>query len=215
MKSTLFVFFVKYVVEAPVGTSSLLIFSFAAQMASIPIWMRISRRLGKHKTVGIGTTCAGIGFGSYALVGPGDIVLFTFCVMLSGFGAGAAAFLLRSMTADIIDYDNSKSGADRSGLLFSVLSMTTKIGPAIAVGTTFPALSFLGFNPGAAAPSPSWIAALRFFYIGMPLALMLGAAYLIYRFQLDEEVQKTLRRQIDARDDSALGAEHASAGVDR
>ena len=56
--------------------------------------------------------------------------------------------------------------------------------------------------------------ALRFFYIGMPLALMLGAAYLIYRFQLDEEVQKVLRRQIDARDDSAPAAEHGSAGVD-
>ena len=71
------------------------------------------------------------------LVGPGDVLLMVIFTALFGINLGAGSFLLRSVMADVADHDQVETGNQRTGLFFSLLTMTSKVGAAIAVGVTY------------------------------------------------------------------------------
>lgn len=194
------VFFFQYVIEAPeVATITYVVLNFGA-MAGILVWTRMSKRVNKHKVVALANSISLVAYISMAFLGPGDIFLFACISVASGIGAAGSQFLLRSITVDIVDYDNWKSGQERTALFFAVLSTTARIGPSIAVGIALPLLAYLGFDPAVETPDEQGILALRGVFIIMPVILSAVAIFLTYNFKLDEEVQKGLRRMIEERE---------------
>lgn len=199
VSSGLMVFFVKYWIGVPEGTTAVVFISQTGTLAAIPLWARLSRRIGKHRAVGVAYAVHLLAHCLYPLIGAGDIALYWALALVGGLGGASAAFLLRSITVDIVDYDNWRSGEERTALFFAVLSTTARIAPSIAVGITFPLLAFLGFDPSAAKPDAHAIQALRWVYIAVPILAMGGAAWLLRGFRLDEGKQRELRRAIEAR----------------
>lgn len=198
--SALMVFWVKYWVQAPRATTTVVLLSQLGTLAAVPLWTRLSLRLGKHRTVAVAYGAFLFVHALYPLIGPGDIVLFWALVALAGSSAYSARFLLRSITVDIVDYDHWKSGEERTALFFAVLSTTRRIGPSIAIAVVYPLLAFLGFDPAASEPDAAARQALRWVYIIVPMLVVGFAAYLLYHFELDEAQQRELRRRIEARD---------------
>lgn len=198
----LFVFFIKYVVQAEVYTIVMVLAFYVGHVIAVPIWMKLGRYISKHRAVGFNIFGFGICMFCFFFVGKGGEILFATISFISALLFGGASFLLRSITADITDYDNLKSGSQRTGLLYSVLAMTAKTGPALAIFVTFPLLAVLGFDPAVGDPSPEAIAALRYVFVLLPVGALVGASILIFGFELDETAQRELRRQIDERDEN-------------
>ena len=67
-------------------------------------------------------------------------------VLESGFNV-----LTRAMTADIADEIRLEKGKERSGLLYAITTMTTKVAGAFSIGLTFLVLSQVGYNAGDGA----------------------------------------------------------------
>jgi Na+/melibiose symporter-like transporter len=200
VSAALMVFWVKYWIEVPQATTTVILLSQVGALVAIPLWTKLSGRVGKHKAVGIAyTVYLGVHL-FYPLIGKGDIVFFWVLVALTGSSAYSARFLVKSITIDVVDYDNWKSGQERTALFLAVLSTTERIGPAIAIGITLPLLAFLGFDPANAEPDASARQALRWVFILMPMLVFRIAAYLLYSFRLDENLQRDLRRMIEERD---------------
>jgi len=65
-----------------------------------------------------------------------------------GLTQGSGNLMLRAIVADVSDAWRSKSGEDRTGLLFSVFNVTFSVGAALAVGATLPLVAWFGFRPG-------------------------------------------------------------------
>jgi Na+/melibiose symporter-like transporter len=213
ISSGLMVFFVKYWIEVPEGTTAVVFISQAGTLVAIPIWAKLSRRVGKHRAVGAAFAIHLLTHCFYPLIGAGDIALFWGLALVSGLGGASATFLLRSITVDIVDYDNWKSGEERTALFFAVLSTTMRIAPSIAVGIAFPLLALLGFDPSAAKPDAHAIQVVRWTYIAVPVLAVGGAAWLARGFQLDERTQQELRRAIEARGPAgALSADPGAGG---
>ncbi len=206
---SLMVFFVKYWIQVPQATTTVVLISHVGTLAAIPLWTKISKRVGKHRALGIAYAVHLVAHLLYPLIGQGDIVFYWALNLVGGLGAVSAAFLLRSITVDLVDYDNWKSGEERTALFFAVLSTTSRIGPSIAVGITFPLLAFLGFDPSVSEPDADAIQALRWVFIVIPVLAI--AAYLLYTFKLDETQQKELRRMIEDRDRAAGGGSAGTA----
>ena len=196
---SIYIFFVTYVMELGEQSNLMLLLYFTASFCGIPVWMRLSYKLEKHRTFGVAKIYGCIVLASLFLVQPGNLWLYALLNILFGIESGSGAFLLRSIMADVTDHDNLESGTQRTGLYYSLLTMTTKVGSALGVGIIYRILDWIGFDPGVENTAGA-IEALKYIFIFVPIPISILAAIVIWNFPLDSTRQKELRRLLAERD---------------
>jgi Na+/melibiose symporter-like transporter len=122
-------------------------------------------------------------------------------MFVAGFLAAGFNVLTRAMTADIADEVRLEQGRERSGLLYAMTVMTTKIAGAFSIGLTFFVLSRVGYiAKEGAVNTPQAIHNLELAYLIGPIVfVMLGGACMI-GYRLGAERHAEIRRQLDERD---------------
>jgi GPH family glycoside/pentoside/hexuronide:cation symporter len=199
MTASLSFFFVQHVMEEPFDRYAIFVLVYyLSSTAAIPIWLRISYRLGKHKTVVLGIIWLSIWSAPIPLLGPGDFGVFFFLMIMKGSSIGALVFLPASMAADIVDLDTLQSGEQRTGLYFSLWGMVNKGAVAIGVLISTNVVAWFGFDPGLDANTPSAKMSVALLYSLIPAGIALTALPLLWRYPLDEARQREIRRQIEA-----------------
>ncbi len=194
----LFIFYqAELIGDASYNAIALIAFFFAHVMG-IPLWVRLAYRIGKHQTFGVVSLCFCVTTGAFYIPQQGDVLLFVFLLFMTGFAHSGLQFLIRSMAADVVDYDNVETGGERTGLYFSLLATTAKLGGALAIGITYPLLDAVGFN-AQGSNSEETLASFRLIYVVVPAMAMIGAYLVIRGFKLDKTVQETLQAQIASR----------------
>ncbi|WP_448579899.1 MFS transporter [Thermaurantiacus sp.] len=181
----------------PLDPGILLLVTFAGAFLGVPLWVRLSYRIGKHRAVACAAMLTIAAF-LYTLVMPkGSFLWAGLFYLMNGIAFGAPPFLDRAMLADVVDLDQSQSGEQRTGFFFALMSMTNKLGYAFPVGLLFPILAAVGFNPngGNDAAAIGWLAAL---FVGVPIACKLAVIALTWNFPVTRERQEALRRQLAA-----------------
>jgi Na+/melibiose symporter-like transporter len=186
LPATLFMLFVGHVIDAADRASVLLFVYLLSGVLAIPFWVRLSFRLGKHRTWAVAMLWVCGVFIVVPFLGSGDFSAFFVVCVLSGFGLGADLVLPAAMQADVIDIDRRQTGARRTGLYFALWSMATKLALAAAVGIGFPLLQAAGFVAGA-QNTPQALAALSYLYALLPLACKLVSVALVWNFPLGAE----------------------------
>ncbi|GGD09353.1 MFS transporter [Pyruvatibacter mobilis] len=193
--AALFIFVASDVLQMGGWSSVILLAYFGAGVIFVPLIVRLSYRFGKHLTLAVSALANGIGLPLMYLVGPGDVLLMVIFTALFGINLGAGSFLLRSVMADVADHDQVETGNQRTGLFFSLLTMTSKVGAAIAVGVTYALIDGLGFMPGK-ENTPQALEAVRATFIWLPTLMYFAVAGIMWHFPLDEARQKENRRII-------------------
>ncbi|MFK8034259.1 MAG: MFS transporter [Hyphomicrobiales bacterium] len=197
LPATLFLLFVGNVLGEASAQGPLLFVYFLCGILGVPIWLKLSDRLGKHRTWCIAMLLALPVFLMALFLETGDVWLFGLICILTGLTLGADLTLPASIQADVVDVDTAESGEQRSGLYFAFWGLATKAALALGVGIAFPVLSFAGFDAqGQNDNTALW--ALTLLYGGVPVALKAIAIGLMWNFPLDETRQKALRTKIEA-----------------
>ena len=52
------------------------------------------------------------------------------------------------MMADVCDHDQAESGAERMGLYYSLLQLSSKLAGGLMLGVSYTVLAWIGFEPG-------------------------------------------------------------------
>jgi len=97
--------------------------------------------------------------------------------------------------ADVIDQDRVNTGAERSALYYSMLTLTAKLGAALAVGFTFPILDWVGFD-AKIVNDPATLDGVRMVAAISPTVLILAVAVIMWNFPIGRKEQRELREQI-------------------
>jgi glycoside/pentoside/hexuronide:cation symporter, GPH family len=197
LPATLFLLFVANVLGQPERAGLLLLLYFLTGVAGIPLWLRLSRRIGKHRAWSAAMLWACLAFVWVPLLGAGDFWPFLVICLLSGLALGADLALPASIQADVVDLDWVESGRRRTGLFFALWSMATKLSLALAVGIAFPVLEFAGFVPGGANGAGALLT-LAALYGLVPVAIKLAAVALVWNFPLGADAQAETRRRLPA-----------------
>jgi Na+/melibiose symporter-like transporter len=170
--STLVLFFIADVLQAPDLAGVFLVVYFLAGALGIPLWVYASRRIGKEHAWVAAMTVAVVAFVWAWRIGPGDVMAYGAICALSGLALGADLALPASLLADVIDRDRRGPGAAAEGSYFGIWNLVTKANLAIAAGLALPALDALGYAPG----EPGAARSLALVYCLLPCVFKLGSA---------------------------------------
>ena len=197
IRAALFLFFVTDYVGLPRSASALFLLQFVFGVAAGPIWNRIARSLGKHRTAIAGELAqVAINLG-LLLVVPGQMWLLVALTVAQGLAQGSGNQMLRAMVADVADKHRLETGHDRTALFFSVFSVSMKAAMAGAVGIALPLVAWLGFDPSGHHNSPQALRGLLLVFALGPAIAHLFSAALLKGFPLDEaahaDIQSALR----------------------
>lgn len=200
-------------------TSILLLVYFVFGLFGAPAWSWLAVRLGKHRAliwacVYFAVTLMFAAFLTPVLVAPAqaglealtgspapwaDLLMAGVMIALVGLAFASGDLLLRAMMADVSDQVRLDDGADRTGLLFSILTATSKLGYAVSV-LTFAGLRMAGFDPGLggenSGPALMW---LQIMFAGLPALCLLLAALALHRYPLNQARHAEIRAALEAR----------------
>jgi Na+/melibiose symporter-like transporter len=200
IRGALFVFFVAVYMDLPRWASGLFLLQFVFGIAAGPLWMVIGYRLGKHRAAILGELLQVFINLGLLLVAPGRAPLLLALTIAQGLAQGSGNLMLRSMVADVADRHRLQSGEDRTGLFFSVFSISMKAAMAAAIGIALPLVAWLGFDPKNVHNSPQALHGLLLvFALGPAIAHLISAA-LLNGFPLDAAAHAAIRRELDERD---------------
>jgi Na+/melibiose symporter-like transporter len=100
--------------------------------------------------------------------------------------------------ADVADLDELHSGQRRTGLFYSLLTLTQKIGGAVAVGIVFWTLAYIGFNPRG-ENNEAAVGGLSMVFVAVPVICNALVALIMWRFPIGLKEQQELRRRLEER----------------
>lgn len=195
-------YFMQYVVRAEAAYSLMLLFHFVPSLLVIPFAVMLARRYGKKQVWGVSMVIAGISYGANFFAGEGDLAWVMFWVMGTGIALGIAQVVGPSLQADIVDYDEHRTGERKEGAYFALWNFVRKAAAGITGAVTGLALQFSGFTPHA-EQTESTLFAISFLYAGVPaLAMAIGAVLFFTRFHFDPADHQRIRAEIDQRNNA-------------
>jgi glycoside/pentoside/hexuronide:cation symporter, GPH family len=194
----LFLFYFDAVKGYGALSSALLLIYFVAGLIGAPIWTILARRFGKHMSLIYACIFAAVTQPLILFLPPGNFVLAATGMAFFGLVYTSAAYLLRAMMADIGDEDLLRTGQDRTGLLYALVTLTGKGGYALAVGLTYLGLSFFGFKANLGANnSQGAIDGLTYLFIGLPVIMSLIGALVLKGYPIDAARTAELQQEIE------------------
>jgi Na+/melibiose symporter-like transporter len=199
------VFFLKDAKGLSIPEISLtLIFLLASGAFGAPIWSRVAARIGKHGTILV--ACGGYTLCHLTLVflprlppHHGLVAMAPIAAALFAIGFCGIAFptLVRAMAGDAADEILLEKGVQRTSLLYSMISTTTKSATALGVAT-FPVLAMFHFRPtDTAVNTPHAVFGLVLIYCVSPLVFLLLGALAFSNYSLDAVRHGEIREALD------------------
>ena len=138
---------------------------------------------------------------------------------LLGFAYGPNGYLPMVMTADIVDYQEWKTGKRTEGTQFAILSMSNKLSNALSVSLGILFVGMIGYNAASYAEAASvgvqgsvenlnsianyvtydmqnktWLV-----YFLLPGLCMLASSLLMFFYKIDEKTKKQMREELSER----------------
>ncbi len=195
----LFLFYFQFVLGFTHQSQTLLAIYFLSGLAGVPIWWFIARKLGKHRTLQLVLVYGVLTTAALWLLPPHNFSVVAPFMFLAGLPFGGGTLLTRSLMADVVDEDEVRTGARRSGIYFGILLTTSKVGVALGP-MTYIALDLAGFRPHEGVQNTAQaLEMLTGLFVGGPLLLYLLAAISLHKYPLDEKRQAELAAAIAAR----------------
>ncbi len=193
-----------YVLLTPGSTGIYLFGAIGAGLLSIPFWIVISRRLGKQRvwlwSVAVKTSLFAVLF----FLGEGDLVPLALVTIGFGLMNGCGSVVGPSLKADVVDWDEARTGERKEGSYFAVWNFAQKSASGIAVWVVGSMLALTGFVPNV-EQSEDTVFGMRLLAAVFPFLLHVAALALIARFSLSEAEHRAARAQADARRAENLG----------
>jgi GPH family glycoside/pentoside/hexuronide:cation symporter len=199
---TLLPYVSEYVLHTPGRTAQYFAACMIPATLSIPLWLWLSRRFEKRTLWIASTAVMGAGFGAVYLAGDGDWLYLTLLVVVIGASFGCSKMIAPSMQADVIDFDEHRTGERKEGTYFAAWGLASKAAGAISIALAGMVLEHSGFEPNVEQIDSTKVA-LRVLIAVVPAILYGGSALLLWRFRLNRKEHGEIRAALAARLHSA------------
>ena len=187
----------EYVLERPDRVFVLPACYVGASVVSVPVWVRLSRHYGKRDVWLGAMIVTALSFGAAAFAGAGDVTYVAVLLVFAGAAAGCGGAVGQSILADVIDWDELRSGERKEGAYSATWGFALKAAIGCMIMLTGLALQVSGFEPNV-RQSPAALWTLKGLFAGVPFVGFVIGALIFRHFSLDEEEHARVRAALDA-----------------
>jgi GPH family glycoside/pentoside/hexuronide:cation symporter len=170
-------------------------------LALIPVFRRVSERIGKKNTLFIATFLVLLsGILTWWTNTPNLPYLMLVNTIFIGAGYAGLWLMIPSMQADVIDDDELKTGERREGSFAAIYSWVLKLSFCIGFLISGPLLEMTGFlaeNGGDQAPSV--LMNMRIGYVAIPVTALLVGLILLKAFPITPARAREIRSALEER----------------
>lgn len=168
----------------------------AAAILFIPVWVQISKRIGKKISYNIGMGIFGGAVVIFFFLGHRLPIEFAYLLMALG-GTGFAAHYVMpfAMIPDVVEYDVARNGKRREGVFYGLWTFVAKIGQALGLGLNGLLLTLAGYQEGATEQSDAAVLVIRLLVGPIPALFFLAGIIVLIGYPITQEVYEALLRR--------------------
>lgn len=184
------------VIEGLKGTTA-----FLVGLAAVPFWTWVCEKLDKKWTMMIVIGSGFIGaFLNFICLTPKNPYLQIIPAVFYASVTASIWLIVPSMMADLVDFDERKTGKRREGSINSVFSWFMKLGSTLPVGLAGFVLQWTGFDRAAGKiQPPDVLHRMLVWYICLPLFFWSIALVLVYFYPLTRKKMAAIREELETR----------------
>jgi glycoside/pentoside/hexuronide:cation symporter, GPH family len=171
-------FYVEHVVQAPQLLDAVFAAIQISALLTIPLVAWLARRFEKHRAFALTVAVWAVVLVGLALVPTGAATPALILAALAGPGVAAAHVLPWAMLPDVIEADAQRTGEERPGAFYGMMTFLEKAGTAMALGGLGFGLQAAGYVEGAATQGEGARLAIRALIGPVPAVALLAAAVL-------------------------------------
>ena len=192
-------FVMEYVLDMKDQTAFFIGVYFVPALLGIPVWIRLSRRVGKRKLWLFSVAMLALAFSGLFLVDSRVRAWLVFTLgTLAGVGGGCGQVVGPSIQADIIDWDELRTGERKEGAYFAVWNFMRKSAYGISAMASGWLLGAVDFVPNAVQSEATQLG-MRALWGLLPGTCYALGFLALRRLRLDEAEHAAIRRELDAR----------------
>jgi len=202
-------FLAKYWYHDEGAAARWLIAYFAGSLMSYPFWFRVTIRIEKKPAFLLAMLTNALCSLLMMALHPGNVAAIYFLMWLAGFGAIGIWVTQMSAAADVIEWDEERTGRRQEGAYGGIMSMSAKMGVAVTMLAVGPAMAAVGYVPHEAAMAPAAAHNLKVLF-SIPAASIYIASAIVFSFYpITRDSHRQMRERLAAR-----GTAGAQTGIE-
>jgi GPH family glycoside/pentoside/hexuronide:cation symporter len=168
-------------------------------LLAVPFWVWLARFFEKRHLWLYAMVQGGIGYSLIFWIGEGSWLLMAISSLLAGTAGACGSTLGQALKAEIIDFDEYRTGERKEGAYFATWSFVSKLAAGIMIGVVGISLDLAGYVQNAAEQSETVKRTMTFLMGGVPMVGYALGSLAFTRFGLSEAEHTRIRSELDAR----------------
>ena len=190
--------YVRAVLHLGSSFAYLLLADAVCTLAATPLWLRLIRRLDKHRAWAVGMVVSAASILAMVWVGPGDLAPIVALVSLRAAAAAVIYVAPHALLGDVVDLDILRTGGNRAGGYHALMALVTKANGAVAGGLALVLIGAVGFS-ASQANSVAAIAGFKAVVLALSASILVLAGVAAWTFPMDRRRHAIVLRRIAAR----------------
>ena len=168
-----------------------------AAFASIPMWVWLSRRLGKRTAYNAGMVIFGAALLVAYLVAHRDVATLFVVMAVAGVGLATNYVMPWSIIPDVIDYDELENGQRREGVFYGMWTFLQKLGLGVAGLVSGAVLQWTGYVPDV-LQTPLALHGIRLLIGPVPALFLVVGILVLSRYPIDRAAHRAIAAKLEA-----------------
>lgn len=184
-----------------------------ASFASVPLWPKLLRHIDKHRAMTLCVLTTALTLVAMGSIRPGESAYLVLAAVfsLSAIFAAGSQVCVTAIIADVIDYDELRTGENKAGVYYAATTFAQKLAIALGGGAAFLIAGLFGFQPDM---QNTELALTGFFvaFIGLPVTLNIASALAAFSFPITRRRHRAIQLRLARRPAEGLRSEPAQEG---
>jgi GPH family glycoside/pentoside/hexuronide:cation symporter len=193
---TLVMFIAKYWFLSEALAMNFMVAFFIGAFVSIPCWIALASRLGKKTSYLLNITLYGVILCAIFILKQDDHTAATIIMGVAGFFNLGLWILSGSIVADVVEWDQLRTGERREGAFAGIQSFIIKAAQGVGLALVNVALDLIGYVPDV-AQSAETLRKLKILYGLVPAIFFWTGAFIFLFYPITKKAYQAMLREIE------------------